>query len=66
MEICDNNQNEVSLVENPDSVENVKEYMMMLTYIEVQEFCDFKEDYFYESINHEEALENQNFVSDVG
>jgi len=30
------------------------------------EFCDFKVDYFYESINHEEALENKNFVSDVG
>ena len=39
---------------------------MMLTDGEVQEFCDFKVDYFYESVNHEEVLENQNFVSDVG
>ena len=39
---------------------------MMLTNTEVQEFCDFKVDYFYESINHEEALENLNFVFVVG
>jgi len=39
-------------------VENVKECMMMLTNTEVQELCDFKVDYFYESVNHEEALEN--------
>lgn len=47
-------------------MEIVKEYMTMLTDAEVQEFCDFKVDYFYEVVNHEEALENQNFVSDVG
>ena len=43
MEICDDNQNKVSSVENPDSAENVKECMMMLTNTELQEFCDFKE-----------------------
>ena len=37
--------------------------MIMLTDTEVQEFCDFKIYYFYESVNHEEALEKQNFVS---
>ena len=39
---------------------------MMLTDAEVQEFCDFKVDYFYESVNHEEALENRSFVCVVG
>lgn len=47
-------------------MEIVKEYMMMLTDAKVQEFCDFKVDYFYKSVNHEEALENQSSVSVVG
>ena len=59
MRCCDDNQNEASSVENQDRSikENVKECMIMLTDTEVQEFCDFKIYYFYESVNHEEALE---------
>ena len=68
MKVCDDNQNEVSSVQNQNEIimEIVKEYMMMLTNTEVQEFYDFKVDYFYESVNHEEALENQNSIYVVG
>ena len=68
MKFCDDSQNEISSVENKNEsiMEIVKEYMMMLTDAEVQEFCDFKVDYFYESVKHEEALENHNFVFVVG
>ena len=58
MKVCDDNHNEAFLVENQNEsiIEIVKEYMMMLTDAEVQEFYDFKVDYFYEFINHEEDL----------
>ena len=48
MKVCNDNQNEISLVENQNEsiMEIVKEYMMMLTDAEVQEFYYFKVDYF--------------------
>ena len=56
------NQNEAYSVEEKDGsiMEIVRECMMMLTYTEVQEFCDFEIDEF---VNHEENLEKQDFVS---
>ena len=43
-------------------METMEECMMMLIDAGVQKFYDSKVNYFIESVNREEALENQNFV----